>query len=217
MNKSCALHAVILTSICVLAGASSFAQAPPPAVTLPEIPAPAAVTVDAKSTALLILDINAAVCKPNPACMATVPGIVAFAKRARDAKVPVLYTTAITPAGPSPLLEEVTPQAGEPNIAARADKFIDSNLEELLRQRNVTTLILIGTVANGAVMYTSFHASVRGFTVVVAEDGISSLTPFNNLFARHQLLQQPGFTNAANKPLAEKMATLSRTDLITFK
>ena len=109
------------------------------------------------------------------------------------------------------------PQSGEPTLAARADKFIDTNLEEVLKQRNATTLIIVGTVANGAVMYTAFHANVRGFTVVVAEDGISSFTPFNNLLARHQLLQQPGFTNAANKPLAEKMVTLSKTDLITFK
>jgi nicotinamidase-related amidase len=196
-------------------GGSSFAQ--PAGVTLPEIPAPAPVTIDAKSAALLILDINAAVCQPNPACLATVPGIVSFAKRARDANVPVLHTTAITAAGPSPLLGEVAPQSGEPTIAGRADKFIDTTLEELLKQRNATTLVLVGTVANGAVMYTAFHANVRGFTVVVAENGISSFTPFNNFFARHQLLQQPGFSNVANKPLAEKMVTLSRTDLITFK
>jgi hypothetical protein len=53
--------------------------------------------------------------------------------------------------------------------------------------------------------------------VVVAEDGISRFAPFNTFLTRHQLLQQPGFANAANKPLAEKMVTLSRTDLITFK
>ncbi|MGZ3408791.1 MAG: isochorismatase family protein [Xanthobacteraceae bacterium] len=199
----------------MLTGTPSFAQ--PAGVALPEIPAPVPVAIDAKSAVLLVMDFNAAVCKPNPACIATMPGVVAFAKRARDAKVPVLHTTAITPAGPSPALDEVAPQSGEPVIAARADKFIDSNLEELLKQRNATTLILVGTVANGAIMYTAFHANVRGFTVVVAEDGISSATPFNNLFARHQLLQQPGFANTANKPLEDKRVTLSKMDLITFK
>jgi 1-aminocyclopropane-1-carboxylate deaminase/D-cysteine desulfhydrase-like pyridoxal-dependent ACC family enzyme len=82
---------------------------------------------------------------------------------------------------------------------------------------NATTLVIVGSIANRAVLYTSFHASARGFTVVVAEDGISSFAPFNTFLTRHQLLQQPGFSNAANKPLAEKMVTLSRIDLITFK
>jgi Amidases related to nicotinamidase len=218
MRNSYAFNCIILTSIYLLTGASSFAQVPSAAgVTLPEIPAPVPVAIDAMSSALLILDINTAVCKPNPACMATVPDIVLLAKRARDAKVPVVYSTIITPSGPPPILGEVTPQAGEPTVVARADKFIDSNLEELLRQRNATNLVIVGTLGNGAVLYTSFHANVRGFTVVVAENGMSSLTPFNNFFTRHQLLQQPGLSNATNKPLAEKMVTLSRTDLITFK
>jgi len=34
---------------------------------------------------------------------------------------------------------------------------------------------------------------------------------------RRAWLNQPGFTNADNKPLAEKLVTLSRGDLITFK
>jgi len=53
--------------------------------------------------------------------------------------------------------------------------------------------------------------------VVVPEDGISSRESINTVLARYQLLNQPGFTNAGNKPLAERMVTLSRSDLITFK
>jgi nicotinamidase-related amidase len=218
MSTSYSVRRIILTSIFALAGASSFAQTPPPAgVTLPVIPAPVPVAIDAKSSALLILDINTAVCQPNPACTATVSAIASLAKRARDAKVPVVYSTTANPAGPPPVLGDVAPQSGEPTVVARADKFIDTNLEELLKQRNATTLVIVGTAANGAVMYTSFHANVRGFTVVVAEDGISSFTPFNTFLTRHQLLHQPGFSNSANKPLDEKRVTLSRTDLITFK
>ena len=77
-------------------------------------------------------------------------------------------------------------------------------------------MIVEGT-ANGAVLYSSFHANYLGFTVVVAEDGISSAQPFSDFVARYQLLNEPGFANATNKPLAEKAVTLSKGDLITFK
>jgi len=48
-------------------------------------------------------------------------------------------------------------------------------------------------------------------------DGISGSIPFETTLAEWQMLNQPGFTNADNKPLAEKLVTLSRGDLITFK
>lgn len=76
---------------------------------------------------------------------------------------------------------------------------------------------MVGTRSNGAVLYTAFEANARGYTVVVAVDGISGSIPFENTLTQWQLLNQPGFANADNKPLAEKAVTLSRGDLITFK
>src|SRR5204862_516851 len=51
----------------------------------------------------------------------------------------------------------------------------------------------------------------------VAVDGISGSLPFESNLTMWQLLNQPGFTNADNKPLAEKAVTLTRSDLVTFK
>jgi nicotinamidase-related amidase len=190
------------------------AEGTPP---IPPIPAPVPVELSASSTVLLMLDFNTQVCQPNPACLATLPAASTLISRARAAKVPVVYSTTVNPAGPPPTLGAVAPQPGEPTVVARANKFVDTNLEDLLKQRKATTLVVVGTVANGAVLYTTFHANVRGFTVVVAEDAISSYTPFATLFTRYQLLNQPGISNPGNKPLAERVVTLSRTDLITFK
>lgn len=81
----------------------------------------------------------------------------------------------------------------------------------------ITTVVVVGTAANGAVLCTGFGANARGLTVVVPEDGISSRDPFATYAARYQLLNQPGFANATNQALAPKAATLSRSDLITFK
>jgi nicotinamidase-related amidase len=184
---------------------------------IPQIPAPVPVEVSAGSSALLVLDFNTQVCQPNPACLATLPAVSALIAKARAAKVPVVYSTTVNPAGPPPALAAVAPQPGEPTVVARANKFVDTNLEDLLKQRKASTLVVVGTAANGAVLYTTFHANVRGFTVVVAEDGISGFTPFATLFTRYQLLNQPGVSNPTNRPLAERVVTLSRTDMITFK
>ena len=222
MHQNYLMHRIVLTVVlaCFAAcGPAARAQSPaaPGIDALPRIPAPVAVTLDARTSVLLILDINTTVCQRYPACIASVPTVAALLKKARDANVPVVYSTTPSPTGPAPVLPEVTPAPGEPVVAARANKFIDTNLEDLLKQRKASTLVVVGTAANGAVLYSLFHANTRGFTVVVAEDGLSSQVPFNTYLARYQLLNQPGFTNADNKPLAEKMVTLSRSDLITFR
>jgi len=216
IQKRIACAAVSALLLATLAACSSMPAAPA-ANSIPEIPAPAQVSLSAATTALLVLDINSAVCQPNPACMSTVPAVAALIAKARAANVPVLYSTTVSPSGPPPTLAQVAPQAGEPVVSTRANKFTGTNLEELLKQKKAETLVIVGSAANGAVMYTSFHANTRGFTVVVAEDGISSPTPINTVLARYQLLNQPGFINAANTPLADKKVTLSRGDLITFK
>ena len=185
--------------------------------TLPDIPAPVAVTLDAGTTALLILDVNTAVCTPNPLCTATLPAISSLLAKARAANVPVMYSTTVNPAGPPPILTEIAPQNGEPTVMARANKFLGTDLEALLKKRNIRTVVIVGSAANGAVMYTAFHASARGFTVVAAEDGLSSPVAINTVLARYQMLNQPGFLNPQNTPLADQKVTLSRTNMITFK
>ena len=191
--------------------------APAADATIPAPPAPAPVTLDSNSSALLVLDMNVSSCTPRPPCMGTVSAVASLIKKARDSKVPVIHSTYGTPNGPAPTIKELPPQAGEPTVNASADKFIGTNLEDLLKQRKATTLVIVGTAANGAVLYTAFHANVLGYTVVVADDGISSTAPIQTALARYQVLNQAGYPNAANKPLAARAVTLSRGDLITFK
>ena len=61
-------------------------------------------------------------------------------------------------------------------------------------------------------MNTSFAANQRGYTVAVAEDGISADTDFQVFYARYHLLLQ----NLDNTPLRSRAVTLTRTDLVTF-
>ena len=92
-----------------------------------------------------------------------------------------------------------------------------TDLEEILNQRGIRAVVMVGTTANGAPMYTAMGATVREYLVVVAEDAISATTPFETLLARYQLLNQPGRDNPRNEPLRPNAVTLTRTDLITLQ
>ncbi|TMB78791.1 MAG: cysteine hydrolase [Chloroflexi bacterium] len=156
-----------------------------------------------------------AVCDPRPSCVTSVPKIANLLKRARDAKVTVIYS--LTTAAGSVVRTEVAPQSGDPTVTGRADKFFGTTLDQILKDKGVENAVVVGSAANGAVLYTTFGLSLRGYTVVVAQDGISAEPEFPITLTRWQLLNQPGLTNADNKPLAKGMVTLSTTDQITFK
>ncbi len=179
----------------------------------PNIPQPVPVELDPATTAYLVLDITDTLCAPRASCTATVPAIAALLDRARAAGAHVIYSVASTGA----VMPEVAPRDGEPTIQSRADKFFNTHLDELLHEQGVRTLVIVGTAANGAVLYTTFEANLRGYTAVVAEDGISADDPFAVLLTRYQLLHQPGLDNPNNDPLLQGRVTLSRTDLIAFR
>lgn len=70
----------------------------------------------------------------------------------------------------------------------------------------------MGTTAANAVFITAFAANARGYTVAVAEDGMSADNEFQMFYARYHLLLQ----NLTNVPLAPRASTLTRMDLATF-
>jgi nicotinamidase-related amidase len=189
--------------------------APTPTSPIPAVPAAVAVEIPIKGAGLLVLDITTAVCSSRPTCVASVPKVAALIKKARDAKVPIIYSQ--TTAAGTQILPEVAPQTGEPQVATRADKFFNTNLDQLMKDRGITTAVIVGTAANGAVLYTSFGANERGYTVVVAEDGIAADNDFALVLTKWQLLNEPGFANADNTPLKATAVTISSSDKITFK
>lgn len=195
--------------------ASSSPQRPAAAsASSAKLPRPVAVTVDPRTTAYLLLDLTSAVCAPNPSCVASLPAAAGLLARARAAGATVVYSQ--TPAAGSQILPQVAPQPGDPVVTARADKFFGTDLDQILSSRGITTLVVVGTVTNGAVLYTSFEANLRGYTVAVAEDGVSADSSFMMRYGLFQLLNQPGFTNPQNTPLHTDAVTLSKTSMVTF-
>src|SRR5258708_33394427 len=184
--------------------------APTPTSPIPTIPAPVAVEVPVKGAALLVLDITNTICDVRPSCVASVPKIAKLVKKARDATVAIIYSTTTT-AG-TLVRSEIAPQSGDVTIAGRADKFFGTTREQILKDKAVENAVVVGAAANGAVLYTVFGLNLRGITVVVAQDGISAEPEFPITLTRWQLLNEPGFTNADNKPLAKAFVPITTPD-----
>ena len=208
MSHACSVQILAVLTALILPVATAAAQE------WPTIPEPVAVNLDPATTAFLVLDINSAFCSPRPACVATVTSIVGLLAQARAAGVAVVYSNSTAPG--ATMLPDVAPQAGDPIVTARADKFLGTDLQAILDSQGIRTVVIVGTASNGAVLYTTFGATVRGYTTVIAEDGISA-TDFATFVTRWQVLNQPGIDNPENRPLEPGRVTLSRSDLITFR
>ncbi len=183
---------------------------------MPSPPDPVPVVLSAATTALLIFDIVDPICTRQPNCTGKmVPAIAALLARARKAGVTIAYgTRAPTMAN---WLPEVLPAPGDIKIESQAqDRFYKTGLDEMLKAKGITTLILAGWKVSGSVTYTSVGATLRGYTVVVPVDASLDATEYEIAIGLYQILHQHS-ANAANEPLKKGASTLSRTDLITFK
>ena len=68
----------------------------------------------------------------------------------------------------------------------RYDGFFGTPLHHLLRLRDIKNVLVVGTVTNICVLHTAGKASLYGYQVAVAEDGTSSLDPFDQALGLRQ-------------------------------
>jgi nicotinamidase-related amidase len=209
-------NALALGFAAALTGAPAFAQQ------VPAMPAPVAVTVNAATTAVVVMDLISPLCTSQPNCMAMIPRVAALIAAARRAGAMVAYSAAmanglVDPITPIPFLPAIAPQKGELIVlGAGQDRFYATSLDQLLNRHGVTNVILAGWRENGSVLYTAVGANLHNYTVVVAEDSTSASTDADIAIGRYQLLTQLS-NNAKNEPLKKGAVTLSRSDLITFR
>jgi len=166
--------------------------------------------VDAKQAALLVMDFTTQTCSKErrPRCAASVPKITKLVADARAKGALVIYSIAGAGATPASILQELGPAPGETILPALGpDKFIGSDLEQMLKAKGIKTLIAVGTQAQTSVLHTAGAAALRGFTVVVPVDGMSSDNSFPELYTAWHL------STAAR--IADKV-TLTKTDMISF-
>jgi nicotinamidase-related amidase len=176
-------------------------------VTAPPPPALKSVTVDPKTTALLMLDFMKANCGVRPRCVATLPAVKKLLGEARAAKATVIYSFFGKNTAADILDPDLAPVAGETSVTSFADKFLNTDLDKMLKDKGIATVIVTGTAANGAILYTGSGAALRGLNVIVPVDGISSVDTYSEQFGTWQL---------ANGPTFGQKVTITKTDMIKF-
>jgi nicotinamidase-related amidase len=180
-------------------------------VKLPPAPELKPAVVDPTTTALLVLDMMKGNCGARPRCLATVATVRKLIDAARANQMMVAYN--LTGAGKVEDMvdQSLAPRAGDFMIkgSGGADKFVNSNLDQGLKDRGIKTVIVTGTSAQGAVCGTTNGAAQRGYKAVVPVDAMSAEDAFNELYAAYHIANGGPVNLTGN-------ATLTRSDMISF-
>lgn len=178
-------------------------------VKLPPPPALKQVKVDTAHTALLLLDFDVHVCnaEKRPRCLATLPAIATLLAGARSHGVFVAYSTVLT-GSIADVPPSIAPLPGDPSVRAGADKFLGTDLADRLKAKGIRTVIVTGTTAQGAALFSASAAALRGFEVVFPVDTISADDPFAELSSTWVLANAPASVGSH--------VTLTRSDMIGY-
>jgi nicotinamidase-related amidase len=164
------------------------------------------ITLEPKTTALLVLDMVKQACNAErrPRCLDTIPKVQVLLKLARGKGVAVVHsiTTAATPAD---IVKELAPVDGEPIVKAPADKFFKTDLEKILTDKGIKQVVVVGTAAQGAVLNTGSQAAFRGLKVIIPVDGMSAENTYFEQYTAHHM---------ANAPGVGQQVTLTKIDMI---
>lgn len=177
------------------------------AVKPPSPPELKEVTIDPRTTALLLLDFGKRNCGARQRCLASIPVIEKLAREARAKGVLVVHTL-FGQATKADIIDTVAPKDGEPFVVSGANKFLRTDLEKILRDKGVTTVIATGTAAHGAVLNTAAAAALLGFKVIVPVDAVSAETAYPEQYTAWHLANAPG-------GIAPQV-TITKADMIKF-
>ena len=145
--------------------------------------------------------------KARPRCVETIPAIQKLLNDTRAKGMAVIYALGVSG---STFVPALAPKDGEPIVKSGADKFINTDLDKILKDKGIKGVIVVGTLAYGGVLHTASQAALRGYKVVVPLDGMSSpneQTLYSEQYTAWHLANGPGL--AAN-------VTLTKMDMIKF-
>lgn len=155
----------------------------------PAAPTLKPVTVDPKTTALLMLDFMNQNCGKRPRCLDTIPAMKKLLDAARAAKATVVYSL-IANTTAADVIKDVAPAAGEASVLSGPDKFLKTDLEKILKDNGITTVIAGG-----------------GMNVIIPVDGISAVDPYAEYSTVFTFM---------NAPSVSTKTTLTKSDMIKF-
>ena len=177
---------------------------------LPPAPALKPVTLVGNETAVLAMDFTTQTCTPQrrPRCANQVPQVARLLSEARQKGAFIVYSVALPGSTAADILKEVTPAAGEPVLPPLGpDKFINSDLDKMLKERGIKGVVAIGTQAHTSVLHTGAAAALRGYKVIVPVDGMSGDDAWPEAYTAWHL---------ANAARIAPQVTLTRIDMIKF-
>jgi len=179
----------------------------------PNKPQSKPVTLDAKTGAILVIDLNARCENPKQVCSKLMPGVGAFLERARKASVPILYTVSDSAKG-KPIGEIAKPlkrRPDEPVFFPRGfDKFFGGELDKPLKDWGTKTVVCVGSSSNVAVLYTATSAArMYELDVIIPIDGMNTRSDYEQEYTFHQLSVLRGG--------AEKRIHFTTLEQISFK
>ena len=103
----------------------------------------------------------------------------------------VAYTTGANGKS-SDIAEKLKPIGSEPVILAGSDKFYGTDLDKVLKDHGIKTVVATGVASNGAVLFTATAAVRRDIAAYVAVDGMSSGSDYADQMTAWQLANSPG-------------------------
>ncbi len=179
----------------------------------PNRPEPKPAMLDAKTTAILVLDLNARCHDAKQICNKLTPRLGEFLEKARAAHVPIVYSVSASAKG-TPLGEvasQLKRRNNEPVIYPDAfDKFHGGELQALLKDKGVKTLVITGASTNAAVLYTATTAArMHRYTVVIPMDGMVANSNYEQEYAFHQFTVLPSD--------ASKRFQFTKLEMVGFK
>src|SRR5947199_5897731 len=124
-----------------------------------KFPAPPALkpaTIVPNETALLVMDFTKQTCtnERRPRCARSVAKVLNLVTQARSKGAFIVYSVAVPGSVPADILSELTPAAGEPVLPPLGpDKFIASDLEKILKDKGIKTIVAMGTQAQTSVLH----------------------------------------------------------------
>ncbi len=185
-------------------------------VQMPATPDPARVTLDPKTTALVVLDYVEDICNTQESCKTKMlPAVTPFMAQVRKAGLTVAYGTRAQ--NQTMWLKEVAPMQGDIRITNTAqDRFYGTDLDKELKAKGIKTLIMVGWKISGSIQYTSVGAMAHGYTVVIPMDTTSAGSDYETTIGFYNVLNS-GTANLANAPLKANSVTLTRTDMVNFQ
>ena len=213
------MQRAVLSVLAASFGFAVFAAIPASAQTIVDewnqakLPAPPQlkpVKLDAKETALLVMDFTKQTCTPErrKRCSDSVAKVKKFVEEARGKGALIIYSVAVPKSVPEDILPDLKPAAGEEVLPPLGpDKFINSDLEKTLKDKGIKTVVPMGTQAQTSVLHTGGEAALRGFKVVVPVDAMSADDLFPELYTAWHLSTAARISN---------QTTLTKLDMMSF-